>query len=199
MQKWTAALWLGISLWGSGCWLAPPTPAQQQFNLGTSQLQQGTVIPVSSSSANQPQYFSPDTVYPLTLTVAQNIFDANGRLVLPIGSRISGQMEPATGGSRFVGTSIQVNGRTYSMRASSPILPDEKDPRQYSSQSVAEDAAIGAAAGAVLGILTGGVSTTGVIGGAAAGVVTGNVTAPQVVVLRPGQSFTLTLESSLRL
>jgi hypothetical protein len=37
------------------------------------------------------------------------------------------------------------------------------------------------------------------LGGAAAGVVVGNVTAPQVVVLRPGQSLNLTLEAPLNL
>ncbi|MEN9229840.1 MAG: hypothetical protein Q6L68_02950 [Thermostichus sp. DG02_5_bins_236] len=176
-----------------------PVVAQQLFELGAYRLQQGTVIPVGSLNSEAPEYFYPDTVYPLELAVTQGIYDAQGRLVIPAGSRIYGQMEPAPGGSRFIGTSIVIGGRTYSLRASSNIIHDEKDPRQYSGDAIASDAAIGAAAGAVLGALTGGVSVGNVLGGAAAGVIVGNVTAPQVVVLRPGQSLNLTLEAPLNL
>lgn len=180
--------------------LAPlPSSAQPLFELGAYRLEQGTIIPVGSLSSEGPQYFYPDTVYPLEVAVTQNIFDSQGRLVIPAGSRIFGQMEPAPGGSRFVGTSIVLGGRTYSLRASSNILHDEKDPRQYSAEAIAQDAAIGAAAGAILGAITGRVSVGNVLGGAVTGVVVGNVTAPQVVVLCPGQSFNLTLEAPLTL
>ncbi|MFS8910008.1 hypothetical protein NW841_02560 [Synechococcus sp. H60.3] len=186
--------WAGIPL------LAPlPVVAQPLFELGTYRLEQGTIIPVGSLSSEGPQYFYPDTIYPLEVAVTQNIFDNQGRLVIPAGSRVFGQMEPAPGGSRFVATAIVLGGRTYSLRAVSNILHDEKDPRQYSAEAIAQDAAIGAAAGTLLGAITGGVSAGNVLAGAAAGVVVGNVTAPQVVVLRPGQSFNLTLEAPLTL
>ncbi len=182
-------------------WVIPrPAAAQQWFELGAYRLQEGTIIPVSSLNTKGPEYFYPDTIYPLEVAVAQSIYDTQGRLVIPAGSRIYGQMEPAPGGSRFVATAIAVAGRTYSLRASSNILHDEKDPRHYSSKAIAEDAAIGAAAGAVLGAITGGkVSLGHLLGGAVAGVVVGNVTAPQVVVLRPGQVLNLTLEAPLNL
>ncbi len=176
-----------------------PGVAQPLFELGAYRLEQGTIIPVGSLSSEGPQYFYPDTVYPLEVAVTQNIFDNQGRLVIPAGSRVFGQMEPAPGGSRFVATSIVLGGRTYSLRASSNILHDEKDPRQYSAEAIAQDAAIGAVAGTLLGAITGGVSAGNVLGGAVAGAVVGNVTAPQVVVLRPGQSFNLTLEAPLTL
>ncbi len=180
--------------------LAPlPVEAQTLFELGAYRLEQGTIIPVGSLSSEGPQYFYPDTIYPLEVAVTQNIFDNQGRLVIPAGSRVFGQMEPAPGGSRFVATSIVLGGRTYSLRASSNILHDEKDPRQYSAEAIAQDAAIGAVAGTLLGAISGGVSAGNVLGGAVAGVVVGNVTAPQVVVLRPGQSFNLTLEAPLTL
>ncbi|MFS8900574.1 hypothetical protein NW845_04210 [Synechococcus sp. H60.2] len=186
--------WAGIPL------LAPlPVVAQPLFELGTYRLEQGTIIPVGSLSSEEPQYFYPDTIYPLEVAVTQNIFDNQGRLVIPAGSRVFGQMEPAPGGSRFVATAIVLGGRTYSLRAVSNILHDEKDPRQYLAEAIAQDAAIGAAAGTLLGAITGGVSAGNVLAGAAAGVVVGNVTAPQVVVLRPGQSFNLTLEAPLTL
>ena len=188
-----------IGLAGIPLLASPPVGAQTLFELGTYRLEQGTIIPVGSLSSEGPQYFYPDTVYPLEVAVTQDIFDGQGRLVIPAGSRVFGQMEPAPGGSRFVATSIVVGGRTYSLRAVSNILHDEKDPRQYSAEAIAQDAAIGAAAGTILGAITGRVSAGNVLGGAVAGVVVGNVTAPQVVVLRPGQSFNLTLEAPLTL
>ncbi len=188
-----------VALAGIPLVASTPVVAQQLFELGTYRLQQGTVIPVGSLNSEAPEYFYPDTVYPLELAVTQGIYDSQGRLVIPAGSRIYGQMEPAPGGSRFIGTSIVIGGRTYSLRASSNIIHDEKDPRQYSGDAIVGDAAIGAAAGALLGALTGGVSVGNVLGGAAVGVVVGNVTAPQVVVLRPGQSLNLTLEAPLNL
>ncbi len=176
-----------------------PVGAQTLFELGAYRLEEGTIIPVGSLSSEGPQYFYPDSVYPLEVAVTQNIFDNQGRLVIPAGSRVFGQMEPAPGGSRFVATSIVLGGRTYSLRAASNILSDEKDPRQYSAEAIVQDAAIGAAAGTLLGAITGNLSAGNVLGGAVAGVVVGNVTAPQVVVLRPGQSFNLTLEAPLTL
>jgi len=188
-----------IGLTGIPGLASPPAEAQTLFELGAYRLDQGTLIPVGSLSSEGPQYFYPDTLYPLEVAVTQNIFDSQGRLVIPAGSRVFGQMEPAAGGSRFVATSIVVGGRTYSLRASSSVLPDEKDPRHSTAEAIAQDAAIGAAAGVVLGALTGNLSLGNVLGGAVAGGVVGNVTAPQVVVLRPGQSFYLTLEAPLAL
>jgi hypothetical protein len=80
-----------------------------------------------------------------------------------------------------------------------PVGSLSSEGRQYTPRAIAEDAAIGAAAGVLLGALTGNLSPGNVLGGAVAGVVVGNVTAPRVVVLRPGQSFYLTLEAPLAL
>lgn len=183
-------------------WVRPSHSQEQfpqQFQLQTLQLQQGTVIPTSSSSNQEPQYFANDTVQNTTFTVSQPIYDTTGRLVIPVGSVLAGQMVPVQGGLRFVASTLTVNGRVFSIQASSPLIHDEKDPRQVNTQSTAEDAVIGAAAGTLLGVLTGGVTTTGVLGGATAGVIVGNVTAPQVVVIRPNQPINITLEAPLRI
>lgn len=187
-------LMLGMSTLGMTTLSLQPVLAQQQFELGTSQLQQGTLLPVSTTSIDGPEYYAPDSVHPFTAVVNQNVFDSlTGQLVVPAGTPIYGQLQPVAGGLQFVANSIEVNGRTFPLQATSGIINDEKDPREFSAESVAGDAAIGAAAGAVLGILTGGASTVGVLTGAAAGVGVGNVTAPQVVVLRPNQTLNITL------
>ncbi len=176
-----------------------PVSAQQQFDLEAIQLQQGTVISATSINSTESQYFAPDTVHPITLTVSQNIYNATGQLMLPAGSRLYGQLQPAAGGSQIVINSLVLNDRSYPIQARSAIIPDEKDPREFEADAIAGDAAIGAVAGTVLGALTGGISVGSVLGGAASGVLVGNVTAPRVVILRPGQVFGITLEAPFQL
>ncbi|MEN9224943.1 MAG: hypothetical protein Q6L60_10315 [Thermostichus sp. HHBFW_bins_43] len=194
-----SAAMIGLATPSLGLLTLPPASAQQLFDLGVQQLQPGTIIPVQSLEGEEPQYFSPDSTHPVTLRVAQDIYDGSGQLVIPAGSEVRGRMQPAQGGARFFGTALIANGRLYSVQMSSDLIHDEKDPRHYSAEAIAEDAAIGAVGGTLLGLLTGGVSALGVIGGAGAGVAIGNVTAPQVVVLRPNQAINLTLDSPLRL
>lgn len=195
--------WQGLTLVLAGClsWgsVILPTGAQQQFNLEAVQLQQGTVISATSINETETQYFPPDTPHPITMTVAQDIYNSTGALMLPAGSRLYGQLQPAAGGAQIVINSLVLQDRSYPIQARSTLIPDEKDPREYEADAIAGDAAIGAVAGTIFGVLTGGVSAGGVLGGAASGVLVGNVTAPRVVILRPGQIFAITLEAPFQL
>lgn len=195
------SLTLAVGIWSLTAMGSPRVEAQpsQPFNLGTVEIQQGTVLPVTSSTSAQAQYFASDSVAPLTVVVSQAVFDANGDLLLPAGSRIYGQMQPAPGGVEFIANSLVVEGRHYSIVARSPILHDVKDPRQYASGAILGDATLGAMAGVLFGAATGGLGAANVLGGAAAGVVTGNVTANRTVVLQPGEIFQLILDAPVRL
>jgi hypothetical protein len=175
-----------------------PVIAQQQFNLTALQLYAGTTIPVSLSGSQTTQYYYPDTSYPLALTVPQNIYNSGGWLVIPAGSQIVGELRPVTGGLRFYGHTLQVNGHSYAVQVSSDTIHDRKDPREYATGAIVGDAAIGAAGGALIGAVTGDVDAAEVLGGAAAGVGVGNITAPQVVVLHPNQTFDVRFDSALR-
>jgi hypothetical protein len=175
-----------------------PALAQQQFNVTTIHLYAGSRLPASLALENQPQYFDPNAAHPLVLTIQQDIYNNGGWLVIPAGSQVRGNLYPVQGGLKFVANELVKGGRTYPLQATSDLIHDEKDPRQYSSEAIVEDAIIGAAAGALLGGISGGVAAGEVIGGAATGVGVGNITAPQVVVLRPGQLINLTLDAPLR-
>lgn len=194
-----SAAMIGLAIPSLGLLTMPSASAQHLFDLGVRQLQPGTIIPVQSFKGEEPQYFSPNSTHPLTLRVAQDIYNGSGQLAIPAGSEVRGSLRPTQGGARFFGTALIVNGRLYSVQMSSDLIHDEKDPRHYSAEAIAQDAAIGAVGGTVLGLLTGGVSALGVIGGAGAGVAVGNITAPQVVVLRPNQTINLALDSPVRL
>ncbi len=190
---------MGIALWVLLANGLDRSARGQSFDLGTVEIQQGTILSVSPAGAGGPQFFNSDTVAAFNVVLDQALYDDLGQLLLPAGSKFYGRIQPAPGGVEFVAQTLVVNGRSYSIAARSAILPDQKDPRQYTPESIIGDGAIGAAAGAVLGIVTGGVGLTGVLGGAASGVVVGNVTANQTVVLQPGQTFDLILDAPIRI
>ena len=107
------------------------------------------------------------------------------RIVIPAGATIVGKYVPAKGGLRYIAEAVVYGKYSYRISASSEILKDVKDPRDTSAGAIAEDAAIGAAGGTVLGEIFGDANVEEIIGGAAAGVVVGNVTADRVVVIDP--------------
>jgi len=190
---------LALALWVGGAGILSLVPvAAQQFDLGTIQLQAGSTIPAAAPASGEPLYFDPNGTHAVTLTVPRDIYNTGGWKVIPAGSQIQGTLRPAQGGAIFTAETLLLNGRRIPIQASTGLINDEKDPRQYSSETTIEDAVIGGAAGALLGGLTGGISAGGVLGGAAAGVGVGNVTAPQTVVLRPNQVLDLTLSAPLR-
>lgn len=172
-------------------------PYRGQLQVTTTRLEAGTTLSVAPPRVGDAKYFSNDSIHPVSLAVTQDIFDDYGNLAIPSGSTLRGELRPEPGGARFFGSLLVTENRAYSLQAVSTLIHDEKDPRQIASGAIAEDAVIGAAAGAILGVVTGGVSTLGVLGGAAAGVGVGNVTATRAIVLRPEQPLTVSLDTAI--
>lgn len=169
----------------------------QPLDLTVTRLQTGTILPVAAVAATEilPQ----DTLKPVELVIAENVLNDRGEVAIPAGTVVHGEFQPRQGGGQIVASLLQLNGRAYQIRAVSGFLYDEKDPNQVNTRALGEDALIGAAAGVALGVLTGGVSTLGVVGGMVSGVTVGNITAPRSVVLPAGQVIPVTLEHSLDL
>lgn len=153
-------------------------------------IAQAAVIPTSSVQ-QETLYLNTDRAYSYNLTVEQGV-TVNG-LYLPPGAEIQGQYVPAEGGLRYDASSVIVDGRSYSLNASSEVIEDIKDPRDTSVGSIAEDAGIGAAGGLVLGEVLGDAGLGAIVGGAAAGAATGNLTADRVVVVEPNMPINLYL------
>lgn len=174
--------------------------AQQTFELESVFLSVGSTVPVSLTNVSQPLYFAPSQVYSLSLTVPQNIMDSTGSaVIIPAGSLVNGTLQPAQGGSTFLTQSITIGNRIYPLQASSGLINDEKDPREYAGRATAGDAGIGAAGGALIGSLFTGGAGVGALIGTGLGIGVGNVTAPQVVVLRPNQTLNITLQAPFQL
>ncbi|MBC8120741.1 MAG: hypothetical protein H7Y22_02755 [Gemmatimonadaceae bacterium] len=172
-------------------------PSNRQFNVGVSRIAPGTVISVAADSQQGALYLDPGRKQAGTLVVTDDVYDSNGNIAIPAGSEVRGTFNPIQGGLKFVADSAVVNGKFYSVRASTKVIRDQKDPRESGGGAIAGDAAIGAAGGALIGALTGGISAGSVLGGAAAGAIVGNVTAPQVVVIDPNADLDLRVESPL--
>lgn len=170
---------------------------REQLQVTTTRLEAGTTLSVAPPAVGDSLYFSNDSIHPVSLAITKDIFDEFGNLAIPAGSTLRGELRPEPGGARFFGSLLVTENRAYSLQAVSPLLHDEKDPRQITGGAIAEDALIGAAAGTLLGVITGGVSTLGVLGGAAAGAGVGNVTANRAVVLRPEQPIAVSLDTTI--
>lgn len=177
---------------------APVATPTSNFDLQLATVNAGTVFQ-SMTSASERIYIAPNETRPFALTTLNPVLNPQGEILIPYGSRIDGRFEPAAGGTRFVADSIVINDQVFPLAAQSDIIPDIKDPRQVSTGQVVQDAAIGAAAGAILGLVTGDqvIATEEVLAGAAGGAVIGNYTAPRVSILDPQQPITLRVTQDL--
>lgn len=142
---------------------------------------------------------------PITLTVAANIRDRNRNTLIPYGSEISGQIEPAGGGSRFVAEElIFPDGTTQFINADSRIITrTETVEKGASAGDILTGAAIGGAAAVVLGDLFGDINVEEVLGGAGVGALGGLLLGGddevELISIDPENDLELTLQSDLAL
>ncbi|MEM9566967.1 MAG: S-layer homology domain-containing protein [Cyanobacteria bacterium P01_E01_bin.34] len=145
------------------------------------------------SGSDRTRYFSPRESHAFAVVTNDVIRSETGQISIPFGSLVEGRLDPVEGGLRFRAERVTVGNRTYPLAAQSAILRDIKDPRQTRPGNIAGDAAIGAAAGAVLAGVTGdrAIATEEVLVGAAAGAAIGNLVAPRVVEIDPATPLAL--------
>lgn len=164
----------------------------------------GTSIPIRYDQADK-IVISPTETMPLTLKVAANIVNRSGSILIPAGSLVVGQMQPADGGSQFVASElVTYQGRRQSISAASDVIKTSQVSQGASTGNILKGAVVGSAAAAALGGLTGDRRITAgevLIGtgvGAVGGLVLGRKKA-DVVVVNPDTDLNLTLRSSLAL
>jgi hypothetical protein len=174
---------------------APTTPT---FEVQVSTVAAGTLIPVVSTAADR-LLIAPNETRPVSMIVQNPIRNTRGDIVIPFGSRVDGRFEPAVGGTRFVADTVIIDNQVFSLVAQSDVIHDVKDPRQTNTGQVVQDAAIGAAAGAILGLVTGdrAIATEEVLAAGVAGAAVGNITAPRVSIIDPNQAITIRLMQDL--
>lgn len=203
-----AILALGITLGTSvPLVVATPATAQRYSQLDSSiRIPAGSVIPVSYEKDKI--VVTPDETAPLTLRVARDIRTAQGRVLIPAGSEIVGQLQPARRGNQkgtqFVATELIVSRRQrYRIDGNSGIITrTEKVQKGANGGSLAQGAALGAAAAAALAGITGdkAIATEEVLGGAGIGALAGVLfgrRSVDVIVIRPETDLGIRLRSDI--
>jgi hypothetical protein len=177
--------------------------AQQPVLFNRMRIAAGAVLPVNYAKGDK-ILVSPTEKMALTLTIARNVRASNGTLLIPAGSAVEGQLQPAGNGSQFVAqTLVLTDGKRYAFDASSGVVTKRETISQgVSTKSVLTGATIGAGAATVISGVTGNKKITlgkVLIGGAAGalgGVLLGKNKA-EVISINPNTDLDLTLNSGL--
>ncbi|MFB6276707.1 MAG: hypothetical protein ABEI32_11270 [Halothece sp.] len=194
--------------------LLSSTPASAQL-LGTDDefvqaqrrvaIPSGVSLPVRYDEAEKIVVL-PDETAPVTLKIAANIKDNSGRILIPYGSELVGEIRPAGNGSRFVAQELKIPGASsQSINASSQVITRrETINKGASAGDILEGAAIGAAAASVIAGITGdkAIATEEVLGGAGLGALSGLLLGKEeaeVISIDPNEDLDITLNSRLAL
>jgi len=210
MRSTTAAILALVITVGTSAPLVVATPAeaQQLPQVDSIRIPSGSVIPVSYEKDKI--VVTRDETAPLTLTVARDIRTAQGRVLIPAGSQIVGQLQPVRSGNQrgtqFVARELILSSRQrYRIDGNSGIITrTEKVQKGANGGSVAQGAALGAASAAALAGITGdkAIATEEVLGGAGIGALAGVLfgrRSVDVIVIRPEADLAIRLRSDLLL
>lgn len=132
----------------------------------------GTVLPVKYEKSKI--LVTKDETVPLTLTVDRNITTSDGRVLIPAGSEIVGDLRPATGGSQFVAKTLNMGGQSIAINATSDVITKTETIRKgVNVGTFVKNAALGTAAAAAISAVTGdrAIATEELLIGGGAGVV----------------------------
>ncbi|MEA5512350.1 hypothetical protein VB715_21485 [Crocosphaera sp. UHCC 0190] len=187
-----------------------PTPNQNTVeNYNTVIIPSGTLIPVSYEGespirVNQGEYI------PLELQVAANLSDRNGNLLIPAGTIIRGQLEPADPGAQYVAREMIINGNQWiPLNATSHIVARVETVNDGATiANILSGTFAGAGTATIIAGTTGDrrIEPLEVLGGAALGTFLGwglpegqiiGGGTHQVVVINPDRDLTLTLNSDV--
>jgi hypothetical protein len=163
----------------------------------------GTTIPVTFDKDKI--IVKPDETAKAKLIVAQNIISDSGRVVIPEGSEINGELRPVDGGTQYVAKNVitrRNRDQRFPIEATSQIITRTETINQKTSRDVLKGAAIGAAAGAVLSEIFGDIDLGEVLAGAGVGALASVLQGKkekevEVVVVEPERDLELTLEEDL--
>lgn len=98
---------------------------------------------------------APNETVPVRLLTASDVVDNQRRMLIPAGSQVYGQLQPAQGGSQFVANSIVVNQQQLPFSATSAVITTTKSTNDPNIASVFRNAAIGSAVAAGISGLAG--------------------------------------------
>ena len=90
--------------------------------------------------------------YPLTVPLAQPLFDLYGNEVVPVNTPVSIKLKPENGGARIVAESIVVRGQIVSIQATTAVVPGHTIEQMSGAERARENSGVfGNLVGAVMG------------------------------------------------
>ncbi|MBL1210843.1 hypothetical protein [Geminocystis sp. GBBB08] len=175
--------------------------SNQLSNLGN--LNVGTIITTTLPSANK-ILVTPEETLAVTLVVRDNVRDKSNQIIIPAGSQIVGEVRPSGQGSRFIANTVVLkNGNRYPINATSRVVTrTETVTVGKNDNAIWQGALAGAAAGTLLGAITGdkAIATEEVLGGAGFGALAGLLLrkdrTQELISINPEQDLNLTITSN---
>lgn len=162
-----------------------------------------TTIPIRYDKAER-IIVTPDETAPVTLTVAADIRSRDGRLLIPAGSQVEGELRPAEGGTQFFAQQLILrnSNQRLPIDATSQVITETETLNKKSSPNILRGAAIGAAAAAVVSEIFGDIDLGEVLAGAGVGTLAelllrGRRKEAEVSVIEPETDLDLTLQDEL--
>ena len=175
-----------------------PTPVAQL------KIPAGTAIPMRYDKAQKILLAANEKPTPITLTVAQNVVMANGDVLIPAGSQVTGQLVMVKGGAQFVASDLTLTtGQKTTLDASSNVVTQTETIRKGAGTgTILKDTVLGAAAAAGISAVTGdrAIATEEVLIGAGAGALAGVVFGGEkveLIAIKPNSDLNLQLNTDL--
>jgi hypothetical protein len=135
----------------SSAYIVNPTPVATNVTIPT-----GATIPVKY--VKDKILVTKDETVPLTVTVDRNITTSDGKLIIPAGSQVTGELRPVKnqGGSQFVAKTLQIGSQQYTLNASSNVITTTETVRKgINVGNLVKNTALGTAAAAAISAVTG--------------------------------------------
>jgi hypothetical protein len=153
----------------SSAYIVNPTPVATNVTIPT-----GATIPVKY--VKDKILVTKDETVPLTVTVDRNITTSDGKLIIPAGSQVTGELRPVKnqGGSQFVAKTLQIGSQQYTLNASSSVITTTETVRRgINVGNLVKNTALGTAAAAAISAVTGdrAIATEELLIGGGAGIV----------------------------
>jgi hypothetical protein len=172
-------------------------------------IPEGSVLPIRYDEAERillsPE--EPEPV-PVTLVVSQNITNIDGDLLIPQGSQVRGELrvvevDGEDGAQFFADELVFPNNQRFDINAVSEVITDsETITRGASLGEIVQNAALGAAAAAVIAEIDEAIEVGEVLGGAGVGALLGIFLGRdrfELITVDPDRDLNLTLTSDLTL
>jgi hypothetical protein len=183
---------------------SPYIVGQQQAAVQPS-VPTGTVLSVAYEQSDKVVVL-PDETAALTLNVAQAVTDSTGRVLIPVGSQVVGELRPSGNGSQFVAQELVLpSGQRLAINATSQTITTTETIRQGGTfGETLAGAVLGSGAAAAIARTTGDqrVGALEVLAGTATGATLGRIfgrNQVDVIAINPSRDLSLTVNAPLTL